>query len=246
MFVTAVHRYPVKSMLGESLPACRIDRTGLVGDRAFAVVDVATGEVVNAKPPHGWPGLLGFTARYRDEPEPGSGPPRVELTFPDGSALTSDDPAVDGALSAALGREVRLAAASPDPFFDLAAVHVLAESTLDRLRSLAPGVRFDVRRFRPNLLLSGAADGFVENGWPGRTLALGRGGARLAVTIPTMRCVLTTLAQGDLPRDARTLRTVARHNRVDIPEWGRWSCAGAYADVAAGGSVAVGDRCELV
>ena len=65
--------------------------------------------------------------------------------------------------------------------------------------------------------------------------------------MPTMRCVMTTLAHGDLPVDARTLRTIARHYRVDIPELGTWAaCAGAYADVAAAGEVAVGDPYELV
>jgi uncharacterized protein len=287
MSVTAIYRYPVKSMLGESLRRCRVDQHGVLGDRAHAVIDVETGAVASAKVPRRWAGLLDFSARYPESPD---GP--VEITFPDGSTHRSDDPDIDAALSAALGREVRLSATAPEgatfeeqwpeidglapqqfidsttarrddasgeaisrldlaafapgSFFDLSALHVLTESTLAQLRSLAPTATFDVRRYRPNLVLDGDGPGFVENSWPGRTLAFGGDGARLAVSMPTMRCVMTTLAQADLPVDADTLRTVARHNRVDIPELGTWACAGAYADVAATGEVAVGDPHRLV
>jgi uncharacterized protein YcbX len=288
MPVTAIYRYPVKSMLGESLTRCHIDGGGVVGDRAYAVVDVETGTVASAKVPRWWSGLLAFSARYVAEPEPGAPQPAVEITFPDGSVHRSDDAAVDDALSAALGRPVRLAATRPagsafeelwpdieglapravidstqtrredtgevisrfdiaafapgsTAFFDLSVLHVLTEATLDRLRELAPGATFDVRRYRPNLLLGGDGSGFVENDWPGRAITFGDG-PQLTVSIATMRCVMTTLAQGDLPQDADTLRTIARHNRVEIPTMGTWACAGAYADVAVGGDVAVGDE----
>jgi MOSC domain-containing protein len=57
-----------------------------------------------------------------------------------------------------------------------------------------------------------------------------------------MRCIMTTLAQGDLPRDSGVLRTVARHNRVEIPGLGTWSCVGAYATVTTPGRVQLGDE----
>jgi uncharacterized protein len=56
---------------------------------------------------------------------------------------------------------------------------------------------------------------------------------------------MTTLAQGDLPRDPDTLRTIAKHNRVEIPGLGMWACAGAYADVTGSGQLAVGEEYEL-
>jgi uncharacterized protein len=285
--VTSIYRYPVKSMLGESLSRCRFDGHGMLGDRAYALIDVETGAVASAKVPRRWARLLEFSARYLTEPLPGGAIPPLEITFPDGSVLGSDDPGLDTALSAVLGREVTLSTAAPadatfeelwpeidglapqrfidrttarrddhsgeaisrlelasfapGSFFDLSAVHLLTGATLDRLRSLAPDATFDARRYRPNLVLDGAGTGFVENTWSGRTLAIGDDGAALAVSIPTMRCVMTTLAQGDLPVDAGTLRTIAKHNRVAIPEMGTWACAGAYADVAAGGEVRVGD-----
>ncbi|MBN9100623.1 MAG: MOSC domain-containing protein [Pseudonocardia sp.] len=61
------------------------------------------------------------------------------------------------------------------------------------------------------------------------------------MSITVMRCVMTTLAQSDLPADVDTLRTIAKHNRLEIPGMGVWACAGVYADVTAGGSVSVGD-----
>src|SRR5204863_8669805 len=120
-------------------------------------------------------------------------------------------------------------------FFDLAVLHMMTSATLDQLRSLNPAATFDVRRYRPNLLIeTDDGAGFVENEWSGRTVELGSE-ARATVTIPTMRCVITTLEQEELPRDRETLRTIAEHNRVDIPGYGVWACAGAYADVAATG-----------
>lgn len=290
MTVTAIHRYPVKSMLGESLSRCRVSEAGITGDRAYAVVDVETDMVASAKVPRRWAELLRFSAAFVHEPDPGAAPPPVRLTFPDGQVHRSDDPDIDGALSKALGREVRLSAApaadshfeelwpeidglAPQQFiddtasrredsgevvsrieiamfakgagfFDLSVLHVLTEATLRRLRELAPDATFDPRRYRPNLLLDGDEPGFAENDWPGREIAFA-GGARIAPSLATMRCVMTTLPQGDLPRDADTLRTIARHNRVTIPDMGTWACAGAYADVAQAGEIRVGDDYEV-
>ena len=57
MAVTALYRYPVKSMLGESLRTCTIDAGGVLGDRAYAVIDVETGAVASAKVPKRWSAL---------------------------------------------------------------------------------------------------------------------------------------------------------------------------------------------
>jgi uncharacterized protein YcbX len=287
--VTALYRYPVKSMLGEALERCWIDERGIVGDRAYALVDVETGTVASAKVPRRWGGLLGFSARCVDEPARDVAP-SVEITFPDGSVHHSGDADIDAELSAAIGRDVRLvatppegagfeevwpeidglapeaviagtrvrdedtgervsrfdlAAMSPHPaFFDLAVLHLLTTATLRRLRELAPAATFDERRYRPNVVLDGAGDGFPENAWAGRSIAFA-GGVTVAASIPTMRCVMTTLAQGDLPRDPDTLRTIAKHNRVEIPGLGTWACAGAYADVTGSGQLAVGEEYEL-
>src|SRR5258708_5781611 len=79
-------------------------------------------------------------------------------------------------------------------FFDCATVHLLTTATLERLRDLYPAGRFEVRRFRPNIVVqtpNGVQD-FVENAWIGHTLAIGDA-VRLAITGPCPRCVMTTL-----------------------------------------------------
>lgn len=284
--IASIHRYPVKSVLGEDLTECVVTERGLVGDRGWALVDADDGVVASAKNPRKWAALLGVSARYLAEPLPGEVPPPVELTLPDGSVLRSDDPGVDAALEAVTGRPVRLTSVPPEgssfeevwpdvdglapqgfidgtrssteptgesvstialasmapagTFFDLAVLHVLTTATLAELARLAPDADFDARRYRPNLLVHTDGEGFVEDSWVGTTLAIGDG-LRAPVSMLAMHCVMTTLAQRDLPADPDTLRTIARHHREEIPGLGTWACAGVYAGVETGGTVRIGD-----
>jgi uncharacterized protein YcbX len=91
-----------------------------------------------------------------------------------------------------------------------------------------------------NVIVKTHQPGFAENDWVGLELALG-GGVRLNVAQLDARCVMTTLAQEELPQDTEVLRTLVRHNRVQRPGLGRFPCAGAYAVVANQGTVHVGD-----
>jgi uncharacterized protein YcbX len=124
-------------------------------------------------------------------------------------------------------------------FFDLTVLHVLTTATLQQLRELESAADFDVRRYRPNVLVDVPGAGFVENDWVGATLGIG--GAEARVDLPTMRCVMTTLARDGLAADRSSLKAIARHNRVEIPGMGTWACAGVYASVTGAGTVAVGD-----
>jgi uncharacterized protein YcbX len=123
-------------------------------------------------------------------------------------------------------------------FFDGAVVHLLTTATIDQLRGLNPEGRFEARRFRPNIVVATSPDrqGFVENDWIGRTIALGDD-VRLTITRPCTRCVMTTLAQGDVPRDPGILRTAAQHNAAHV---------GVYADIVAAGTVRRGDPVTFV
>lgn len=133
--------------------------------------------------------------------------------------------------------------APPGTFFDLTVLHLMTTSTLRQLHQLEPSADFDVRRYRPNLLIASDGDGFLENEWVDRTVQVGS--ARIPIRMPTMRCVMTTLPQQGLERDTSTLRTIARNNRIEISGLGTWACAGVYADVAGGGTVRCGDRVDL-
>ena len=94
-----------------------------------------------------------------------------------------------------------------------------------------------------NVVVDTPEDGFVENEWPGRSLQIGDT-VRLAVFLPDPRCVMTTLAQDDLPKDNEILRTLVRHNRLDVAG-GLYPCAGVYAVVEAAGTAQAGDRVSL-
>ena len=265
-------------MMGEELNAAEVTKTGLLGDRAYALVDSSDGKVASAKNPRKWPQLFEFRAALADDPRTSVKVPPVRITLPDGTIVKSEQPDLRQILSQVLKREVTLRAIVygyqevvesalphlrtataeeywPDieglehrdtvtdfglpegTFFDCAVVHLLTTATLDRLRILYPQGRFEVRRFRPNLVVetaSGEKD-FVENAWIGQTLAIGDA-VRLSITGPCPRCVMTTLPQGDLPKDAGILRTAAQHNRANV---------GVYASVLQGGKVRRGDSVRL-
>ena len=149
-------------------------------------------------------------------------------------------------LGAAFFDERGLRSAVPQgSFLDLFPVSVLSTSTLHRLEELEPASRFDVRRFRMNVIVDTPGAGFVENAWIGHRLQLGDE-AELAVALPDPRCCMPSLAQPGLPRDTGVLRTLVRSNRLDVAGAGRFPCAGVYAVAAATGSVRRGDEVRLV
>jgi hypothetical protein len=125
-------------------------------------------------------------------------------------------------------------------FFDVFPVSVLTTSTLAQLTALQPQSRFDVRRFRMNVIVHTGEEGFPENQWIGRAVAVG-GALRLRVALPDPRCVMTSLPQGDLDHDPAILRALVRHNRLAVGSAGLFPCAGAYAVVEAPGGTRTGD-----
>jgi uncharacterized protein YcbX len=106
--VAGLYRYPVKSMLGESLATAEIGPQGIVGDRSWALLDVASGKVASAKNPRKWMRLLECRARYAGEPELGRDLPPVLVTLPGGATYSSEDRRLDHALSVFFRREVKL------------------------------------------------------------------------------------------------------------------------------------------
>jgi uncharacterized protein len=258
--LASLHRYPVKSMMGEELNASRVTPRGLYGDRAFALCDKETKKIVSAKNPKKWPNLFSYRAAFVSPPQATESLPAVRVTLPDGTMAVSSSPDFAPAVSAALGRAVTLLEAPPadaqleeywpdmdglahrdhvtdenmpaGTFFDLATLHVLTTGTLDKFRELYPTGRFEPRRFRPNLIINtGPEKAFVENSWIGKTLSIGPE-VQIQISGPCPRCVMTTLAQGDLPKDPGILKTAAQHNEVRI---------GVYAAVVRPGTIRIGD-----
>jgi uncharacterized protein len=130
-------------------------------------------------------------------------------------------------------------------FFNFGAVHLVTSGSVRELTRHAPQSRFDAHRFRPNLVVDTDDDGFVETGWQGQILQIGSVQLRVSITVP--RCVMTTLAQGDLPADRDVLRTIAQTNSIDVLQTGTpYPCVGVYADVLAEGEIRRGDPVSLV
>jgi MOSC domain-containing protein len=258
--LVSLYRYPVKSMMGEEINSSVVTEKGLLGDRQFALVDPSTGKAVSAKNPSRWPNLFNFRALYTEAVESKSQIPPVRISVPGGRTILNNEAGVEAVLSEAIGKPVKLSSQRPESsvyeeywpdleglahrdavteeampagtFFDLATIHILTTSTIDKLRELYPPGRFEPRRFRPNLIICpNQGNGFVENDWIDETLMIGDK-VRLRVTGPCTRCVMTTLAQGDLPRDTGILKTAAKYNQVNV---------GVYASVLTGGVIRSGD-----
>jgi uncharacterized protein YcbX len=269
MRVRSLHRYPVKSMLGESVEQLRVDTEGAEGDRRLALIDIDTGHLASAKQPRLWRTLLQCNAVSR------SG--QVSIRLPDGSTLDSDASDADERLSRLVGRRVRLirqrpegaTLERPDPekvldfgldaevdgrilvigrttpggsFTDDAPVHVITTATVEHI-----GV--EALRYRPNVVIETQPDTppYQENDWVGREMTIGT--MRVEVVDVTSRCVVPTLEHGTLPRANAALRTPAAENRIRTGTSGTTAvpCAGAYVRVLDGGGViASGDQVTLL
>jgi uncharacterized protein YcbX len=251
-------------MMGEELNAVAITERGVAGDRAYSLVDVETDKLVNAKHPQKWPEMFAYRAQYVSPPASPMDIPPVYITLPNGEIIESTSNGVEDKLSGALGKRVSLIRPSksekgfegfvptvegvsdhdfvfdktspPGTFFDIGLIHIVTTSTINALRKIVPASRIESRRFRPNLVIhTDSQEGFVENAWVGRTLRIGE--AVLRVKQPTQRCVMTTLAQGDLPKDLAILKAIYQHNGGHI---------GVYADIVQTGMVRVNDQVELI
>jgi uncharacterized protein YcbX len=117
-------------------------------------------------------------------------------------------------------------------YFDAFPVHLLTTASLRALAARTPGSNFDVRRFRPNIVIepSEGADGLLEAGWSGKTLRIGA--VTMSVAMQAMRCSMTTQAVGELPKDPAVLRTIVRDGNQNL---------GVYAVVTQPGALRVGD-----
>src|SRR5436190_17953272 len=104
--VVSLWRYPVKSMMGEELNEAEVTEHGLLGDRAYALVDSSDGKAATAKNPRKWPRLFDFSATFVEPARPLVKLPPVRMALPDGTTVTSDQGDLNQILSKALNREV--------------------------------------------------------------------------------------------------------------------------------------------
>ena len=104
--IVSLWRYPAKSMMGEELNASEVTKGGLLGDRAYALIDGADGKIASAKNPRKWPRMFEFRAAFAEPPQAGVKLPPVRITLPDGTFVSSGQPDVDRILSKVLKRQV--------------------------------------------------------------------------------------------------------------------------------------------
>lgn len=261
MRVVSLRRYPVKSMMGEELNACDITSNGVYGDRMYGVIDSETGKLANAKNPKKWPTMFQHRSTYVNPVFVNEEIPAVQITLPTGESIRSDHELVNEYLSESFKRNVTLQSPSTqavefegyvpeemeeldergtifsrksptETFFDIAKVHIITTNTINTLRKLIPDSRIEARRFRPNIIIDVPdKEGFVEESWVDKTIHIGDK-VKLKIIQPTKRCVMTTLAQGDLPDDINVLKTLVKENNGNC---------GVYADIQQTGQIKVGD-----
>jgi uncharacterized protein YcbX len=238
-------QYPVKSMQGEEVDQILLGSGGVAGDRAYAFVDGETGQIASAKQSKHFGSLLDCRASFLEAPPRDDGAPPIEVTFPDGTMVRTDGDGGEELAKRAseyLRRQVRFVAAERHAlgFVDLAQVHLLAASTLRHLADEHADGRWDPRRMRPNILVDDGDLLAAEDDWLNCDVHLGEQ-AVVHLAILTPRCVMTTLPQPGLPKDAAILKAIARLGLKDLPFFGQSACAGWYADIVSPGVVRRGD-----
>ena len=248
--IAELWRYPVKSLLGERLPSLSLVGDGVDGDRHWGILDRSDGRILTARRE---PRLLFAASRI--------GPADLPLiTLPDGRMLAGPGPATDDALSAWLGKSVALVSATES---DALRAEYFSDATDDSSRALEwtmPKGRFvdaypllvmstaglrggaaayaagawDVRRFRPNILIEMEGEGWLEDAWIGRTLRFGA--TQLSPDRRCIRCTMVSRAQPGLDRDVNIYKTLSRTHGGEAGMWTR---------VTGPGSVSEGDTAEI-
>lgn len=276
--IKEIWRYPVKGMAGELLEGCALGERGLSGDRIWALRDVARKEIQSCK---FRPQLLLCSAQVRQ-----NSPNEVDITFPDGSVVGSDNDAVHAKLSALTDRPSTLVSVQPESnpdfyrrhklddhtwreelaatferergeplpdleqlpapmvefvsllgtFFLVTPLHLVTTSTLAHLKEINPQPDWDVRRFRPNLVIETdpSARGLLEQHWIGKRLLLGD--ARIDCAAPTPRCGAITRPQAQFGLDKSILRTVVNEADQNV---------GVYGVITGAGEIRVGDAVHV-
>lgn len=272
--VLNIYRYPVKSMMGESLSEANIEEAGIPGDRSWAVRDEKRGGIRGGKK---IPQLMTLAAQ--------SGPTAPLIMAPDGDSASASSEHINEWLSGKLNHPVTLwpllpadqldhyrrgapdtedfeqelrsvfgrlpdeplpdlagfeevleFESPPGTYFDAFPLSIMSQQSLATMNQLDGESRFDVRRFRPNLLVDipDTDHPFPEQAWIGKMLSIGSVKLRIEMTCP--RCSMTTHGFDDLPRDTEIMRQLVNHCDGNL---------GIYASVQTPGQISIEDHIEI-
>ena len=273
--VATIYRYPVKSMMGETLSEADIGEAGIPGDRGWAVRDEKRGGIRGGKK---IPQLMTLAAQ--------SGTATPLITAADGDSASASSERINEWLSGKLNHPVTLwpllpadqldhyrrgapdtedfeqelravfgrlpdeplpdlagfeelleFESPPGTYFDAFPISIISQQSLNTMDQLEGESRFDVRRFRPNLLVDvpGSDHPFPEQAWVGKTLAIGSVTLKIDTTCP--RCAMTTHGFDDLPQDPQIMRKMVASSEGNL---------GIYASVVKVGKVATGDSLSVM
>ncbi len=220
--VRSLHRYPVKSLLGEDVPFLDVDGRGCAGDRLWSVrtPDGKLGSGKHTRRFVALPGLLELRAQIREG--------RVHVTFPQDRSCLVDDADATGLLSDCVGQQAAFAFESDISHFDDGPISLVGGASVGAVAH-ARGEPVDPDRFRGNLLLE-TAQPFVEDTWVGRRLCVGTAVLQVSAALP--RCVMVDQQTADLPAQPGNLKAVGRLNNGRL---------GVVATVVVPGRITVGD-----
>ena len=225
--VESLHRYPVKSLLGEHLESLDIDARGCVGDRLWSV-RTATGKIGSGKTTRRFAAVEGLLL-LRASVEGG----QVVITMPDGERLLVDDASAAEKISAHSGEPLTLASEAAVSHHDDGPVSLLGLSSVAALAAEV-GADVDPARFRANLLIADTPP-MAEDQLVGHRLQVGT--AVLEVTMRSPRCVMIDMATADLPEQRGNLLAAGRVNDA---------CLGVIARVVTPGRVTAGDAVTVL
>jgi uncharacterized protein YcbX len=251
MKLAAIWRHPVKSLQGEQLSNAEVENDGVRSDRCWGIRDERTDKILTARRE---PQLLHAAAALGQSGQP-------ELSLPHGTRCLGVGATTDAALSAWLGRPVSLVPAATSQgataeyfadatdddsparewtmpvgrFVDNMPVLLLTTASLRAGSVSHPGGCWDVRRFRPNLLVEVEGDEWLEDSWCHQTVRVGE--VELVPRQPCVRCTMVTRAQPGLERDLEIYRSLARDHGSNL---------GVWATVRTPGSVNVGDPVRVL
>ncbi len=226
--VSAIYRYPVKSMAGEVMDSAELGWHGLEGDRRFAFRRSGVKTGMPWLTAGRLPSLVTYVPLREDDDVL---PSRVRT--PNGAELELRGDALRAEIEAALGAPVELMQLN-NGIFDDGVLAIITDRSVATVSGEA-GVETDARRFRPNLLVETSdSSPFPEDAWVGQRIRIGDGEDAPSVSICTrdVRCAMLNIDPDTAATDPRLLKTAVRLNQ---------NCAGVYATTIKTGTVRVGD-----
>ncbi|MFC5650962.1 MOSC domain-containing protein [Paenibacillus solisilvae] len=231
--IRQISRYPVKSMAGEDLEKAVIASYGIYGDRSHAFTDESK---------EGWdryitarqlPLLLGYKAGLGESKLPDAFP-QVEVTAPDGQILGWDSRLLND-IQSHIDQTIHMIRYKPSGSdllaVDTGSILIVTDRSLHKLEMLT-GNRLDIRRFRPNLVVSLSSEfAGSDEDLIGSRLRIGS--TELQINEPCERCSLITIHPDTYERDVNILKKVNEEMNLNF---------GVYASVIQTGELQVGDQ----